>query len=65
MSTQGLRGPNGFAQLFGAIGPVKGLTGDFPSKIGDFLVLYPLVNLHSYGKSTFLMGTSTINDNFQ
>jgi hypothetical protein len=44
MSTQGLWGPNGFAQLFGAIGPVKGLTGDFPSKIGDFLVLYPLVN---------------------
>ena len=26
---------------------------------------YPLVNYHSYGKSPFLMGNSTINCNFQ
>jgi hypothetical protein len=34
---------------------------DLTIKNGD----YPLVNIHNYGKSPFLMGQSTINGNFQ
>ena len=30
-----------------------------------FYLIYPLVGLHNYGKSQFLMGKSTINDHFQ